>query len=113
MSFTSEKLRTGRPEFIFVGEHPAIDFANTFLMNDGEEINHLRVWADVIDWLSLTGLSADPGLKLPAARGLEALGGVLELRQAWKAELARLISGDKASDEFVERLNPSLDGHLS
>lgn len=30
---------------------------------------------------------------------------VVELPQAWKAELARLISGDKVSDEFIERLN--------
>ena len=32
MRFTSEKLETVPPEFIFVGEHPAIDFANNFVM---------------------------------------------------------------------------------
>ena len=30
---------------------------------------------------------------------------LVELRQAWKAELARLSSGGKVSDEFIERLN--------
>ena len=38
--------------------------------------------------LSLTGSSVEPGLKLPVARGAEALKSVAELRHAWKAELA-------------------------
>ena len=38
--------------------------------------------------LSRTGSSVEPGLKLPAARGAEALKSVVELRHAWKAELA-------------------------
>jgi predicted RNA-binding Zn ribbon-like protein len=50
-------------------------------------------------------LSVDRDLKLSAARGAEALKSVVELRQTWKAELVRLISGDKASGEFIERLN--------
>ena len=105
MPATSEKLETVPPEFIFVGEHSALDFANTFVMANGQETDYLRRWADMVDWFSLTGLSADPGLKLSAARGAKALKSVVELRQAWKAELARLISGDKVSDEFIERLN--------
>jgi autotransporter-associated beta strand protein len=38
--------------------------------------------------LSLTGSSVEPGLKSPVARGAEALKSVVELRHAWKAELA-------------------------
>ena len=105
MPDTSEKLERVQPGFIFVGEHSAIDFANTFVMANGQGTDYLRTWVDVVDWLSLTGLSVDPGLKLSAARGAEALKIVVELRQAWKAELARLISGGKVSDEFIERLN--------
>ncbi len=105
MPDTSEKLERVQPGFIFVGEHSAIDFANTFVMANGQETDYLRTWVDVVDWLSLTGLSVDPGLKLSAARGAEALKIVVEFRQAWKAELARLISGGKVSDEFIDRLN--------
>jgi predicted RNA-binding Zn ribbon-like protein len=105
---TSEPSRTGRPEFIFVGEHPSIDFANTFFTPDGQQTDHLHTWKDVVDWLFLTGLSVNPALKLPADRGAAALKTVKELRQAWKAELARLISGGKVSDGFIERLNRSL-----
>jgi predicted RNA-binding Zn ribbon-like protein len=102
---TFEQRQARRPAFIFVGEHPAIDFANTLSSLNGEGTEHLRSWADVVDWLSLTGLSADPGLKLPGPRGVEALQRVLELRQAWEAELARLVSGQTVTDEFLGRLN--------
>ena len=105
MPFTFDKLEIRRPEFIFVGEHPAIDFANTFLLLNGQGTDLLRTWDDVVEWLSLTGLSADPALKSPESAGAEALKSVLELRQAWKAEMARLIAGTKVTDEFLERLN--------
>ena len=60
MTVLSEKSHS---EFIFVGDHPAIDFANTLSISQGQWIDHLRVWADVIDWLSLAGLSTDPALQ--------------------------------------------------
>lgn len=105
MPVTLAKLRDSHPEFIFVGEHPSIDFANTCLTPDGQKMDYLRTWADLVDWLSMTGLSTEANLKLPAARGAEALESVTKLRQAWKTQLARLISGDKVSDQFVEHLN--------
>jgi predicted RNA-binding Zn ribbon-like protein len=105
MNSIAEEIRTGRPEFIFVGEHPAIDFVNTFSTPNGEGTEHLLTWADVIEWFSLTGLSKDQGSKLPAPRGAEALRSVVELRQAWAAELARLVAGEKVSDNFLERVN--------
>ena len=104
MHSTFEQLQTERPEFIFVGEHPAIDFANTLSTLNGKGTEHLRSWPDVIDWLALTGLSS-VDLRLPASRGAQALQPVLELRRAWEAELARLVSGHTVSDEFLERLN--------
>jgi hypothetical protein len=85
MPATSEKLETVPTDFIFVGEHSALDFANTLVMTNGQETDYLRTWADMVDWFSLTGLSVDPGLKLSAARGAEALKSVVELRQDWKA----------------------------
>jgi predicted RNA-binding Zn ribbon-like protein len=105
MHSTSEKDRSGRPEFIFVGEHPAIDFANTIATPHGKWTDYFRAWPDVVDWLSLRGLSTNPSLNLSASRGAEALKSVLELRQAWKAVLAQLLAGGHVSDEFVERLN--------
>jgi predicted RNA-binding Zn ribbon-like protein len=105
MNSIADEIRTERPEFIFVGEHPAIDFANTFSTPNGVGTEHLRVWSDVIDWLSLTGLSKDQSLKLPDAGGAEALRSVVGLRQAWAVELPRLVAGERVCDKFLERVN--------
>jgi predicted RNA-binding Zn ribbon-like protein len=108
MISTSEDGQQARPEFIFVGDHPAIDFANTLSMANGQRIEHLRTWTDAIDWLSQTGLSTDPGLQLPTPRRAEALKTVCDLRRTWQSELARLVSGEPLSDKFLQRLNSLL-----
>ena len=105
MATASKENRVARAEFIFVGEHPAIDFANTISAAQGKRTEHLQAWRDVVDWLSLAGLSRDPSLKLSAWSGADALKSVVELRQAWKAMLARLVAGSDVSDEFIEHLN--------
>jgi predicted RNA-binding Zn ribbon-like protein len=101
----SEKSRADRPEFIFVGDHAAIDFANTLSTSQGQWTDHLRVWTDVIDWLSLAGLSTDPVLQIPHSCSAEAVKSVAELRRAWKAELEKLVADGKVSDGFIKRLN--------
>jgi predicted RNA-binding Zn ribbon-like protein len=105
MTSRSEKSRADRPEFIFVGDHPAVDFANTLSISQGQWTDHLRVWADVIDWLSLAGLSTDPALQVPTSRSTEAVKRVVELRQGWKSELDKLAAGGKVSDDFIKQLN--------
>jgi predicted RNA-binding Zn ribbon-like protein len=97
-----------RPEFVFVGEHPAVDFANTVVVSKGHLEDLLGSWSDVIDWLSQTGLSTHLSLKLPASDGAEALGKVLQLRRVWTENLAQIVADHKISDEFLERLNTLL-----
>ena len=99
------KRATDYPGFIFIGEHPAIDFANTLSRFQGQWVDHLRVWADVIDWLSLTGLSADPALLTPTSRSAEAVKSVVEFRRAWRAELDKLVAGGHVSDDFITQSN--------
>jgi predicted RNA-binding Zn ribbon-like protein len=102
---TSKRKRPNRSDFVFVGEHPAIDFVNTLAVPHGYLEDLLRSWSDLIDWLSQTGLSTDPSLNLPAARGEEALKSVVELRRAWQDVLTELVAGGKVSDAFLGRLN--------
>ena len=101
----SDKDPADNPGFIFVGDHPAIDFANALSMSQGQSIDHLRVWDDVIDWLSLAGVSTDPALRIPTSRSAEAVKGVVEFRRAWKAELDKLVAGGNVSDEFIKQSN--------
>src|SRR5215469_6051985 len=104
----SEKNRAGRPQFIFVGGHPAIDFANTLSISHGRWVDHFRAWPDVIDWLSLAGLSTDPALRIPASRSQQAVKSVVKLRQAWKTELDKIVAGGKVGDEFIQQLKQLL-----
>jgi hypothetical protein len=92
----SKKSRADRPEFIFVGEHLAIDFANTLSMSQGHWIDHLRAWADVIDWLSLAGLSTDPALQIPASRSAEAVKSVVELAGPGRLNWISLLRAAKS-----------------
>jgi predicted RNA-binding Zn ribbon-like protein len=101
----SENAGARRPEFIFVGGHPAIDFANTSAPPPGLGIEFLRTWSDMTDWLGEANISRDSPLDVLPTRRAEALKGVWELRQAWKQALASLIAGGKVSDDFLARLN--------
>jgi predicted RNA-binding Zn ribbon-like protein len=108
----STKSRSVRPEFVFVGEHPAVDFANTVVVSNGDLEDLLGSWSDLVEWFSQTGLSIRPSLDIPASRSREALKKVLELREAWKEQLAQIIAGNKVSEEFLERLNRLLLGEI-
>jgi predicted RNA-binding Zn ribbon-like protein len=101
----SENAGASRPEFIFVGGHPAIDFANTLVSLPGPGIEFLRTWSDVTDWLIEANISGDSPLEVTPAHRPEALKGVLELRHAWKQILPSLVAGGKVSDDFFARLN--------
>ena len=109
MASTSKKKRVDRAEFIFVGEHAAIDFANTISTAQGKWTEHFRAWPDVVDWLSLAGLSRNPSLNLSTSLGADALESVVTLRQAWKAVLAKLLAGGDVGDKFMEHLNGLLE----
>ena len=91
--------------FVFVGDHPAIDFANTLVLADGQPLDNLRAWEDVVNWLAEAGLSTDARLLVPRARGASAVKNVVELRQGWRTELHQLVAGRNVSDTFIEQLN--------
>jgi len=108
MSSLLKKSRSNQPGFIFVGEHPAVDFGNTQSLSQRHWIEHLRVWPDVVDWLSLAGLSTEPGLQISTSRSAEAVRSVVRLRDAWRSELAKLVEGGRVSADFVRQLNQKL-----
>ena len=102
---SSETKQVARPEFIFIGEHPAIDFANTSVVDHGAPMELFLSWADVVNWFSQAKLVTSESLELPANDRTRALESVLELRHAWEKVLAELVSGGKVNDSFLERLN--------
>jgi predicted RNA-binding Zn ribbon-like protein len=105
MSFSSENKAADRPEFIFIGEHPAIDFANTRVVDHGNPKELFLSWPDVVDWLSQAKLTTSESVELPAVSGMRALKTVIEFREIWEKVLSELVTGGKVSDAFLERLN--------
>jgi len=112
MNSRAKNIRPDRPGFIFVGDHPAIDFGNTQSLSQGQWIEHLRVWPDVVDWLSLAGLSTEPGLQISTSRSAEAVKSVVWLRDAWRSELAKLVEGGRVSADFVRQLSQNLESDV-
>jgi predicted RNA-binding Zn ribbon-like protein len=99
---TQDKPDAVSADFIFVGDHPAVDFANTRVMTPAGPLDYLSAWADVIRWLSETKLGFLPD------QGEGALARVIELRDAWKIELGRVAQGTTVTKDFVQRLNTLL-----
>jgi len=107
MNFSSEKLAAA-PGFIFLGGHPAIDLANTLVPPPGLNVEFLRTWGDVIDWLGRAKLSTPQVLDLPDERGALALKNFVKFRDAWRNELSQLVANSRVSDAFLQKLNQIL-----
>jgi predicted RNA-binding Zn ribbon-like protein len=94
-----------RPDFLLLGAHPAIDFANTLVPPPGTDIEYLQSWQDVIDWLKETGLSGGQNLKVSEPEALQALAAVRNLRHAWKNTLEQLMAEHGVQPQFIKQLN--------
>ncbi len=108
MNSSSETAAGSRPEFLLLGGHPAIDFANTLVPPPGPSLEFFQRWQDVVAWLKATNLSDSESLHCKGSEAVKALESVLDLRQAWKTVVAGIASGHAVSPSFVERINSLL-----
>jgi predicted RNA-binding Zn ribbon-like protein len=98
-----------RSEFLFLGEHPAIDFANTQMARRGRLTELLCGWEDVVGWLEKAGVVEDARLLRTAAAPGQAVERVRGLRDAWRRQISRLTAGGRVSPAFVRVLNQFLE----
>jgi predicted RNA-binding Zn ribbon-like protein len=96
-------------EFIFLGEHPALDFANTYYAPHGELEDQLRSWPDFIEWLRQANLSKGTSLELSKAEAAPALDAVIALRVAWARQVEAILAGKPVAKEFLKTLNAALE----
>ncbi len=108
MPLPPSETHSARPDFLFLGGHPALDFANTLAVDAGEPLEFLIDGGSVIEWLEQAGLACDPGAGYPASLNQESLAQVRALRVAWKSELEGLLRGREVSKSFVTLLNRHL-----
>ncbi|HET9376563.1 MAG TPA: CGNR zinc finger domain-containing protein [Chthoniobacterales bacterium] len=105
MVSVSEIADPKRPNFLLLGAHPAIDFANTLVPPPGSDIEFLHLWQDVIDWLKATKLSDEQNLQVSESETAQALEAVRNLRHAWKTTLEEIMAGYGADPQFIKQLN--------
>jgi predicted RNA-binding Zn ribbon-like protein len=105
MASISELAVPHRPDFLLLGAHPAIDFANTLLLPPGLDIEFLQLWQDVIDWLKEAQLSDGQNLEVPESDAPEALETVRNLRHAWTTTLEQIMVRHAVQPQFIKQLN--------
>jgi predicted RNA-binding Zn ribbon-like protein len=101
----SELAVPKRPDFLLLGAHPAIDFANTLVPPPGPDIEFLQSWQDLIDWLKETELSGGQNLAVSERGAPAALQTVRNLRHGWKTTLEQIMAGHGVQPQFIKQLN--------
>jgi predicted RNA-binding Zn ribbon-like protein len=104
MNLMSTAIHPGNPVILRIGDHPALDFLNTTVMENGVLTDRLQSDSDVLHWLSAMGFDSPrsiafmPGTLLKTARTVrEALRSAVERTKAgeplnlryWNALLAK------------------------
>lgn len=119
MAYTENHENAGTGNFLFVGEHLALDFANTLLAAHGEPVETLNTLDDVLDWLvfsQLTTVVEKQSLATDLKSSAEASGLLEELRalrSSWKINLERLCEGKTISHDFLNHINELLKPALT
>jgi predicted RNA-binding Zn ribbon-like protein len=96
------------PAFLFLGGHPAVDFANAIVPPPGPDIEFLQTWQDVIAWLREAGLTDGRDLHVAEAGQASALEAIRSLRQEWRSVLDELMAKRAVPLSFLDRLNAIL-----
>lgn len=106
-----------QPEFVWIANHPALDFVNTELVEAGMRTDLLRDVQRLVRWLDGAGLlrGASAAQALAMARGRpHMLADALQLRAAMRSVIEQRIDGRRASQAALDVINRylSLDpGH--
>jgi predicted RNA-binding Zn ribbon-like protein len=100
------KVSTKSGKFLWVGNDPAIDFANTDIVHDGKAIDLLEKPQDLLDWLAAAGLLGGERLEVSAgtlrkAELEKALLRALDYRAILKSALNAISEGGNIKKEKV------------
>src|SRR5262245_4907751 len=102
-------MSTTGPEFVFLGEHPALDFANTYYAPHGELEDQLRSWPDLLSWLRQANLGHGTAFEVSKAEAKAALEAVVALRAAWAKQVMGILAGKPVTRDFLRTLNAALE----
>ncbi|MGH1444963.1 MAG: CGNR zinc finger domain-containing protein [Cognatishimia sp.] len=106
---------SNRPEPMFIGESPALDFLNSIASPKGKVIDWLDTETGLLDWLVKSGLCTSEELEVfkSEPRTIEqtkALHDIQEFRDAFRKFIEAMAGGDvlQPTDPFITRINAIL-----
>jgi predicted RNA-binding Zn ribbon-like protein len=105
MGSISELAVPKQRDFLLLGAHPAIDFANTLVPPPGLDVEFLQWWQDLVDWLKESKLSDGQHLEVSESAAPQALETVRNLRHAWRTTLEQIMAGHGVQPQFIKQLN--------
>jgi predicted RNA-binding Zn ribbon-like protein len=110
--------RKARMSFLFVGNHPCLDFINTQLVVDGQPVDLLATCSDLVRWLTDAQLLREADAKKidrhwgGEAQGAHMLDQAQGFRAALREMMERIISGKPVPQAAVEAINEMLGYRL-
>ena len=85
--------------FLFVGNHPCLDFINTDLVIDGQPIDLLPSFQDLVAWLLQAGLLAEEEAKQIVRKGGSQASETLRQAKSFRATMRNMVV--RITDEAV------------
>ena len=100
--------RQTRP-FLWLGNLPCLDLVNTEAVSEGEPVDMLAGFADLLAWLQEAGVVTESAARAAQDRGKAETGAVfreaLALRSSLRRMVERLTEGKGPTDEQLEVIN--------
>lgn len=100
--------------FIFVGNHPCLDFINTRIVQNGQPVDLLQTFSDLVRWLvEARLLSREEGKQADRkwgekSEGVQTLDQARQFRAALREMIERIVAGKSVPSAGTEVINRML-----
>jgi|SRR5215467_4560985 len=101
-------------KFIFIGNHPCLDFINTRIAQNGQPVDLLETFSDLVKWLVQAGLLDKEEAKNTERKwagkpeGVRTLDQAREFRAALREMVERIAAGKPVPSAAIEAINRML-----
>ncbi|WP_446744146.1 CGNR zinc finger domain-containing protein [Silvibacterium acidisoli] len=97
------------PSFLFLADHPVLDFLNTVAMVEGQRTDFLQTDGQVLEWLEQAGFPCSPDGESPHSTLKDA---ARNLRETARGLIAQRKAGETLTTESMNRLLAGTSSHL-
>ncbi|BFU96938.1 MAG: hypothetical protein NTNFB02_36600 [Nitrospira sp.] len=104
--------------FLFLGNHPCLDFINTQIVLEGQPVDLLNSFSDLIRWLAQAKLLTEDPKQIErqwagGTKGKRLLDQAQAFRAVLRKMVKRIASGKRVPQEAVEAINAQLQSRVA